>query len=55
MNADPSDKPETYQQWFERFLKSPTGVDNGVTLLLAGIPIAWGVYKTLTLVGQMFR
>jgi hypothetical protein len=23
--------------------------------LLAGIPIAWGVYKTLTLVGQMFR
>jgi MFS family permease len=23
--------------------------------LLAGIPIAWGVYRTLTLVGQMFR
>jgi MFS family permease len=23
--------------------------------LLAGIPIAWGVYKTLTLVSQMFR
>jgi len=23
--------------------------------LLAGVPIAWGVTKTLTLVGQMFR
>jgi hypothetical protein len=23
--------------------------------LLAGLPIAWGVYKTLTLVSQMFR
>jgi hypothetical protein len=23
--------------------------------LLAGIPIGWGVYRTLTLVGQMFR
>ena len=26
-----------------------------IAWLLAGIPIAWGVYKTLTLVSQMFR
>jgi MFS family permease len=27
----------------------------GTGWLLAGIPIAWGIYKTLTLVSQMFR
>jgi MFS family permease len=27
----------------------------GIAWLLAGIPIAWGVYKTLSLVSQMFR
>lgn len=39
MSANPGNKPENYRQWFECFLKNPTGVDNGVILLIAGIPI----------------
>ena len=39
MIADLDNKPETYRQWFKRFLESPTEVDNGLILLLAGIPI----------------
>lgn len=39
MNGDPADKPETYREWFQRFFESPTGVENGMILLLAGTPI----------------
>jgi hypothetical protein len=39
MSAGTVDKPETYREWFKYFLKNPTGVDNGKTLLLAGIPM----------------
>jgi len=39
MNPDPGNKPESYRQWFERFLESPTAVDNGVILLLVGVPM----------------
>jgi len=50
MSGDPANKPETYREWFGRFLKSPTDVDNGVILLLAGIPIAlFSVLVGLTL------
>jgi MFS family permease len=38
-------------------LDEPAGEWGRVAIgwLLAGVPIAWGVYKTLTLVSQMFR
>lgn len=39
MSASPDETPETYLKWLERFLKNPTAVDNGKTLLLAGLPM----------------
>ncbi len=39
MSAGPDDRPEPYHKWLGRFLKNPTAVSNGGTLLLAGLPM----------------
>lgn len=40
LSEEPAAKPETYQEWFNQFLKDPAGVNNGMILLATGIPIA---------------
>ena len=39
MSGGLDDKSDTYRKWLERFMKNPTAVDNGKTVLLAGVPM----------------